>query len=451
MRSRSLLLPLALLAGALLPTASASAAQLQLDGSTIVLRAGAGESNHVAVRGDDFDSGAVLISDVVEPTVGSGLTCTVSTAMGWYFASCKAAGLTGVRIETGDGDDEVNVGEEIPLAGPIAIDGGPGNDKLRGPAGARSVAIDGGDGADAIEGGNGADVLHGGPGNDTLDGDDGNDQVHGDDGDDVLSGGRTLSSDVIDGGAGSDTIDSDWYDANKPTNGVTVTLDGVADDGRPGEGDNVVGVETIKIRQAARLVAAGTPVTFDVNGTGAASTTLIGSPGADRLRSYDYDDVIEGRGGDDSIEAGNGDDRIVPGPGRDTVVADAGPGSCNFAECRGQYGNDVIEARDGERDSIDCGNGNDRVVADAIDVLANCETIERGSDGPGAKACKVPKVKRGATLTATRKQLRKAGCKAGKVRKVRSTTRRGRVVKLSYAAGKRTSKPIAIHVSRGRR
>ncbi|WP_320670220.1 calcium-binding protein [Patulibacter defluvii] len=463
MRRSSLLLPIAVLAGALLPTASAGAAQVVRDGSTIVLRAGPGEANHVAVRGDAFDEQAIEFSDVVPPTVGDGLTCSETSAMGWYFVSCKAAGLSGIQIETGDGDDVVAVGEQIPVGGPLTIDGGPGNDKLTGPTGDRAVALNGGDGNDALEGGAGPDVLHGGGGDDELDGSGGDDQVHGDAGDDDLAGGRFLSSDLLDGGPGVDSITQDWFDSNGPTLPIAVTIDGNADDGRPNERDNVIGVERIVTRQVARLVAGRDPVVFDVNGTGAGGTTLIGSPGPDRLRSFDYDDVIEGGAGNDSIEAGNGDDRIVPGPGQDTVLADAGPGSCNFAECRGQYGNDVIDARDGERDSIDCGNGNDRVIADPIDVLSNCETVERGSgggnggpsgdggSGGSAKRCTVPKVKAGSTVTSARKRLKKAGCKVGKTRRAASRTRKGRVVKLSPGAGKKTTKAVTIVVSRGRR
>ena len=41
--------------------------------------------------------------------------------------------------------------------------------------------------------------------------------------------------------------------------------------------------------------------------------------------------------------------------------------------CTTPFGNDVIEARDGEQDTIDCGVGEDRAVVDAVDVVAaNC-------------------------------------------------------------------------------
>lgn len=464
MRKRTRLIPLALLAGTLVSAAPAAAGELRLEGSTAVFRAAPGEANHQTLGPDLFDATAVQFSDVHPVDVGSGLDCTLTTASGYHFASCQIPAVSAIRIESGDGDDAVRVSPNIPFGGAISADGGAGNDDLQGSYGGPAVTLLGGDGHDKVGGGTGDDVLHGGPGNDDMDGYNGNDQLYGDDGDDRLSGGQLFSSDLIDGGAGSDTIDADWYDNNNPTNSVTVTLDGVADDGRPGEGDNVVRVETIKTRQAARLVAGADAVIFDVTGTASGSTTLIGSPGADRLRSFDYDDTIHGGAGNDDIEGGNGHDTIDPGPGQDSVIADAGPNSCNFLVCRGVYGNDVISARDGEVDTIDCGPGNDSVVADKGDVLSNCETIDVGGTTPPGtqppagkpktkkKTCKVPKVKRGSTVKAASKSLKRAKCTvARKQRKVRSATRRGRVVKLSAKSGKRTAKTVTIYVSRGRR
>ncbi len=40
---------------------------------------------------------------------------------------------------------------------------------------------------------------------------------------------------------------------------------------------------------------------------------------------------------------------------------------------------DVIEARDGERDWIDCGAGHDIAVADRSDATRRCEVVARPS------------------------------------------------------------------------
>jgi hypothetical protein len=42
----------------------------------------------------------------------------------------------------------------------------------------------------------------------------------------------------------------------------------------------------------------------------------------------------------------------------------------------GGTGDDVINAKDGSKDTIDCGTGSDRVTVDAIDVVSsNCEQV----------------------------------------------------------------------------
>jgi len=98
-------------------------------------------------------------------------------------------------------------------------------------------------------------------------------------------------------------------------------------------------------------------------------------------------DVVDGGAGDALVEGGFGDDRLVGGAGRDVVNGDR-KSRCNEYACDlFVAGNDVIEVRDGEVDSVSCGTGSDRVVADADDVVAgDCETVERsGGGGPGPK------------------------------------------------------------------
>ena len=65
---------------------------------------------------------------------------------------------------------------------------------------------------------------------------------------------------------------------------------------------------------------------------------------------------------------GPGDDVLVPGRGQDAVYGDEG--------------DDRMLARDGWRDSISCGPGRDRVIADARDVVAaDCEQVQRPPAG----------------------------------------------------------------------
>jgi len=66
--------------------------------------------------------------------------------------------------------------------------------------------------------------------------------------------------------------------------------------------------------------------------------------------------------------------------------------------------------------------------------------------------CKVPNVKR-KTVAAARTVLKRAGCKLGPVKRVRSRVRKGRIVAQRPAAGRFVGKgtPVVVTVSRGRR
>jgi Ca2+-binding RTX toxin-like protein len=168
------------------------------------------------------------------------------------------------------------------------VDGGGGDDVLDGYY---LNSSGGGFGGDTLNGGGGADKLsnafrqHGGSGDDLLrqSGDDTADGfLHGDGGDDtLLPAGYGSGADVISGDDGIDTVDyaQDW-------NGVTVILDGVAND--PGN-DNV------------------------------SAEKLLGGTGSDRLTGGPGANTLEGRDGDDVLDGGGATDAYAGGPGRDVV------------------------------------------------------------------------------------------------------------------------------------
>jgi Ca2+-binding RTX toxin-like protein len=99
-------------------------------------------------------------------------------------------------------------------------------------------------------------------------------------------------------------------------------MDGKANDGEAGEGDNVAN---------------------DVE-------AVYGGQGNDTLTGGSRADTIDGEGGNDTITGGGSADFLYGGPG-----------------------NDTINARDGKADTIDCGPGSDRVIADKSDSVTNCE------------------------------------------------------------------------------
>lgn len=311
---------------------------------------------------------------------------------------------SGVQIRGGDGNDEVSVFESdlggFPAAAgyPITVEGGAGNDRLDGGSGPET--IHGGPGADLLAGRGGGDALFGDDGNDTIYGDGmangneglggGDDQLHGGAGDDVLTGdthesGAAIGHDLLDGGPGTDTVKDDWYrfdgNANDEDQPPSVTFDGVANDGRPGENDNVVEVERIESGSPAGAV----PATF-VGDEGPNAFLLLftngvvdGRGGNDAIAGSDYADTLEGGAGDDQLSGGFGDDVITGGPGRDDIAGDR-TAACEygpvFGICTIGSGNDTIYAQDGEADKVDCGPGADTAHVDAIDSVANCENVQ---------------------------------------------------------------------------
>jgi subtilisin family serine protease len=71
---------------------------------------------------------------------------------------------------------------------------------------------------------------------------------------------------------------------------------------------------------------------------------------------------------------------------------------------------------------------------------------------PQPQRCKVPKV-RGKTLLAAKGVLKRAGCKLGPVKRVRSRVRKGRIVAQRPPAGRNVGKgtPVVVTISRGKR
>ena len=146
--------------------------------------------------------------------------------------------------------------------------------------------------------GDGDDSLASGVGG-TLDGGPGDDQIQ--------SGGEfsTLS-----GGPGADLLDATASRGAAVTyadhtDGVTVRLNGVADDGAAGEGDNVLG-----------------PVTGITGGSG--NDDLQAGEHAGGLFGGDGNDVLTGSPEGDTINAGEGNDTVAGGDGNDYLTGGAG-------------------------------------------------------------------------------------------------------------------------------
>jgi Ca2+-binding RTX toxin-like protein len=249
-----------------------------------------------------------------------------------------AIGSNGIAVNN-DSDADITLlsGSDIYLL----VDGGPNADVLTGQGGFGSgspttndllilgVKSPGPDTGDTISGGNGNDQLFGMDGDDVINGYGGRDQIEGWSGNDMLSGGDGddlfaegglfgIGADVISGGVGVD--EASYLDPEFSNDApVFVSLDGVANDGEAGEGDNV-GVDVENVRGGTR------------------GDTLIGSAGANVLTGDLGNDTIEGLAGDDSLYGGEGNDTITGGDGSDLMD--------------GSFGDDTFYARDGVKDFL---------------------------------------------------------------------------------------------------
>jgi Ca2+-binding RTX toxin-like protein len=295
-------------------------------------------------------------------------------------------------IDAGAGDDDV-LGGEFADNGPDrdVLDGGPGDDYLEGygdddvlRAGDGDDSVVGDDGDDRLEGGPGQDRITGGRGEDAMLGGEGNDRIEarldlltegghtghdvldGEGGDDLLGAGPDPGSgvfvvdqggavanpapdpDVMRGGPGRDTVE---YGLRSTP--LSISLDGVANDGAEGEHDDVAAdVET--------LIG------------GAAEDTLTGGAGGESLNGAGGDDLLRGLGGDDELDGGVGDagsDSLEGGEGADTL--------------RGQSGDDSLDGGPGD-DTVAGGGGSDGLAGgDGGDTLAGGAGIDRLTGGDG--------------------------------------------------------------------
>lgn len=241
-----------------------------------------------------------------------------------------------------DGDSESDGRDDNVRVDIENIRGGEGADSLRGTDVVNVIEGGGGDdtlrgrgGNDVLRGGEGADTLQGGADDDSLNGEGGADSLQGEGGNDGLDGGP--GPDSFDGGEGTDTA---TYALRRAP--VLVSLDGVANDGEAGEGDNV-------------------PAEIEV---------VFGGNGADRLRSVPLGAEPASAGAAQAEPAHT----LIGGPGNDVLTGGDGVDALD-----GQGGNDRLHARDGRADTASCGGGVDVLIADSEDTGGSgCETIRAG-------------------------------------------------------------------------
>jgi Ca2+-binding RTX toxin-like protein len=391
---------------AFLAPAAAQAATVSLDKGSIVYQGEGSEGLNLLITtyqpwGDPTTYLALSDSGADRQAILAGAPCKTDANFG---VLCPLDAGLPLIVQGSEGNDRLSVFDDDTDAKPIQIHGNGGNDEIKDAFGGNAGRVlTGGAGNDIVLGYHGNDNIDGGDGNDEVDGHDGNDQVRGGAGDDVMWGDHYYGpgADLLDGGPGTDTTE-EWgipSDLDRQPR-VNVTLDGAANDGRPGEGDNVIGIERINMYVVGDFTGTEGPDQIKiVNPGNEGPSSLVGLGGDDTLVGYDFDDQVDGGAGNDTVEGGRGNDTVTGGPGRDTIYGDATSSHCSWYSCKIPFGNDTIQARDGEADNIDCGIGTDTAVVDKIDVVANCETVQGAdSNGPpaGAVAFTVKRTKLGA-------------------------------------------------------
>jgi Ca2+-binding RTX toxin-like protein len=108
--------------------------------------------------------------------------------------------------------------------------------------------------------------------------------------------------------------------------------------------------------------------------------TLLGTERSDQLQGGSGPDRLHGRGGRDFLYPSAGEDLVSGGPGSDFISGPRrGPSAADTQPDHyyGGSGNDYIDALAGGRDTIGCGAGHDKAVADREDKLldGDCERV----------------------------------------------------------------------------
>ncbi len=171
--------------------------------------------------------------------------------------------------------------------------------------------------------------------------------------------------------------------------GVRVSLDGRANDGAPGEGDDIGrGVRTVDgTSHGDVLDARGASGRVSLYGNAGddrlyaspAGSYLFGATGADVLHGGPGRDTLDGESGNDLLSGGAGADALDGGFGRNVVTG--GPGRDRI-DVHGN-GHDHIRARDGARDDIGCDVLPSRLEVDPTDRLFMCAfPVSVQADGP---------------------------------------------------------------------
>lgn len=357
-----------LIAAVWLP-AGAGAANLTRGPDQINFTALAGETNNLVVSRDGADYVFAEVTGVpispVAPCVNAGAS----------VGRCPAAGIERIDISLANQDDTLATAPSIsPPIEAFQVFGGSGTDTLTGGPNVKNNmqgeegndTLTAGQLNDDLSGSDGVDTLTSGPGNDILrvDEDAEADTVAAGPGDDSIQLGATGPDgpDSLSGGPGRDRLD-----LRNRRDPMTITLNGIADDGAgcPGlgcEGDNYgADIEDWSLGSAGDRFT-GAAGTQSISG-GGGNDELDGAGGSDEVFGSDGDDTMQGGGGNDSVGGSDGSDRLLGGGGDDYLY--------------------LADLFDGDRDLFDGGSGFDETGGGSESFFGlRIDVDGRADDGP---------------------------------------------------------------------
>jgi Ca2+-binding RTX toxin-like protein len=338
-------------------------------GTMHVLRFAAlsGENNELGVAA--YSDGTIVFVDSIPIASYPSGTCDTGRIL--YpgkppSVSCHADGVDMIQVLAGNGVNEVDVSGPYPAY----ISG----------VGATRNRFGGTAAGDTLIGDDGNDLLQGGGGADRIEGRGGIDQLRGGEDKDILLGGSGF--DLLDGGAGSDSLRGgdgiDGVTYGMRAHPVIVSLDGVANDGKAGEGDDV--------KPDVEDVTGGSGNDTIVAPSGSVANTLHGGLGNDRLSGGDGDDVLHGGAGTDPLSGGAGADRLYGEAGGDVIEGGAGgdllSGGADVDILGGGPGADYLSGGAGE-DTVSYASSPAAVTVDLDGA--------KGDDGPAGESDSVAK------------------------------------------------------------
>jgi Ca2+-binding RTX toxin-like protein len=181
--------------------------------------------------------------------------------------------------------------------------------------------------------------------------------------------------------------DCSGADATAPAPGPTPPDPGPPDPNPPDPNNPTAGDDTIAGTSAGETIC-GLLGNDSIRGGGGNDTLFgdacgdrakavfgarAGAGGNDTLSGDAGNDTIYGAGGRDRLNGGAGADKLFGGAGNDTLTGGAGVNRYS-----GGAGSDTVNARNGKRETVDCGAGKkDRATVDRRDKVKRCERVRR--------------------------------------------------------------------------